>query len=117
MSKVELIKILEELLGSLPTIVLKQITKFRQQGITYKEIARAASYWFDVLGRDKNTINTYGIGIVPNILPEANQYYNNLKQQQERRKNQFLNKEDVEIREVSPQRRIIRKEEIKIDEL
>lgn len=119
MTKSELIELLEELLGKpLPTMVLRQITKFANQGLTYKEIARATYYLFDVKKKDTDSIHTYGIGLVPYVKDEANKHYDHIKHQQERRQRQFLEQEEIEIRGVQPQKQIkVRKEEIDIDKL
>ena len=88
MSKKELIELLTELLGPLSDMVLYQIDKFAKQGISYKSIARAVYFIFDVQGKDKKAVSTYGIGLVPNVMKEANYYYDSLKKKQDEQKKQ-----------------------------
>lgn len=117
MSKRELIELLTELLGPLSGMVLRQIDKFVRQGLTYKEIARAVYFLFDVQGRDKKSVSTYGIGLVPNVIKEANYYYDSLKAQQEKQAQQAQNFKGVPLREVKVQKRNKKKRSIDINEL
>lgn len=86
-------------------MVQKQIDKFHASGITYKEIARAVYYMFQVQGRDAESVSTYGIGLVPGIKDEANQYYEQIKQRQEKQANQVRNFKKVSTKEVTPLKR------------
>lgn len=117
MSKKELIELLTELLGPLSQMILRQIDKFVEAGLTYKDIARTVYYLFDVQGRDRSKISTFGIGLVPHAVTEANRYYDNIKQQQEEQRRQVLASEDIPTREVSPQDRKIARRDIDISEL
>ena len=118
MTKRELTDLLTEVLGPLPDMVLKQIDKFVKSGLTYKDIGRSAAYIYDVTGKvSKESISTYGIGLVPNYVKEANQYYENIKRQQEKQALQVINAAEVPQREVQPQERKKRKRGIDIDGL
>lgn len=117
MSRKELIELLTELLGPLSNMVLRQIDKFTQAGLTHKDIARAVYYVFDVLGRDRSSVSTYGIGLVPSVVNDANKYYDNIKRQQEKQAEQMKNIQEVPVRTVEPQSRIRKMRGIKIDEL
>lgn len=117
MTKEELVTLLEESLGPLPTMVTHQIKKFKDSGLTYKQIGRAVYYYFEVLKRDKSSIKTYGIGIVPLLIDESENYYNNLKQQKDKQERQLERIKDVPIREIKPEKRNRRKREVDINEL
>lgn len=63
-------------------MILKQIHKYvTERGYEYIEIARALSYFVDIQGNEPQL--KYGIGIVPYIFKEAQDYYKKLKQQKE----------------------------------
>lgn len=117
MSKLELIELLTKLLGTLPSMVLNQIDKYVKEGLSYKDIARAVYYMFDIQKRDKATVAKYGIGLVPLISEEANKYYDTIKKQQEQQKKQVIAAEDIETRVVKPQVQKKRKRGIDINEL
>lgn len=117
MSKKELIELLTELLGPLSNMVLRQIDKFVEAGLTYKDIARTVYYLFDVQGRDRSKISTFGIGLVPHAVVEANRYYDNIKKQQEEQRKQVLASTEIPTREVSTQERKIVRSDIDISEL
>lgn len=117
MSKKELLKLLTELLGALHPMVLKQIDKFVKDGHTYKEIARSVYYIYDVLGRDTKDISTYGIGLVPYYIEQANSHFDAIAKQQAAQKQQ-AQESSIESREVSTQSRVKKKRsEIDISEL
>lgn len=118
MTKTELIQLLEELLGTLSEMVLKQIDKYHREGMSYKEIGRSVYFLFDVQKKDKKSIDTYGIGLVPHVQEQANKYYDAIKRQREQQLKEIENFKKVPELLVSPQdRNKKRKETIKIDEL
>lgn len=84
MKKQELRDIICETLGfdKIPNIIETQIHRFTMElGLTYKEVARAVVYFY---GIKKNEYQSaYGIGVVANIYPESNRYYEKLKRQRE----------------------------------
>lgn len=118
MTKKELIEQLTRLLGTLDQIVLRHIDILSKGGLTYKEIARAVYYIYDVLGQPKENISQYGIkGLVPLYVQRANAYYDELKRVRDQ---QAIDAKDVNIisRLVSPQKRKKkRRGEIDISEL
>lgn len=117
MNKKELIEHLTNVLGTLSNMVLNQIDKYAKTGITYKEIARAVSFLYEVQNKDKKDVATYGIGLVPHVLAQANAYYDDLRQKIEDQRAQIENAESINSREVSPQDRIKRDRKIDINEL
>lgn len=118
MSKKELIELLTEVLGPLTPMVLRQIDKFIKQGLTYKEIARAVVYLYSVTKKLKiESVATYGIALVPEYVNAANNYYDEIKRQQESQKKQVDAAKDINQRLVSPQKRVKRKRGIDINEL
>jgi hypothetical protein len=117
MSKKELLELLTELLGTLPQMVLNQIEKFVKTGITYKDIARAVYFLYDVQGRDKKDISTYGIGLVPHVIAQANSHYESIRRRQEDQRTQTQGDMEIPSREVSPQERAKIRREIDISEL
>lgn len=118
MTRKELIEFLTEILGPLPEMVIKQIDKYIKMGLTYKEIARSAAYIFEVTCKvPKNSISQFGIGLVPSYVKEANEYYENIKRQQDKQAHQVINAATVSKREVQPQGRKKRKRGIDINEL
>lgn len=84
MTKNELRKMVKEILNleTIPPLLESQIHRFRMElGLTYKEIARALVYFFDV---QKNEYKpAFGVGVLPSIVPEANKYYDKLRKQRE----------------------------------
>lgn len=50
-------------------------------GLTYKEIAQALVYYIEVTGGEY--IPMYGLGIVPNVLPEAKKYFEQKRREKE----------------------------------
>ena len=117
MSRKELVELLTELLGTLSAMVLRQIDKFVKEGLTYKDIARAVYFLYDVQGRDKKDVSTYGIGLVPHVTQQANSYYETIRRKQEEQRAQALASGDIPSREVSPQERIKIRRDIDISEL
>lgn len=120
MNREELYEIIESVSGAkVNAMIEKQIDNFVQSGITYKEIARAVVYFYDVRKNDKNRISIYGIGIVKNIRNEANTYYDNLKlktlQIENAAKRARLT--EIETVNVKPQRRVFSKKGYDINEL
>ena len=117
MSRKESVELLTELLGTLSQMVLRQIDKFVKDGLSYKDIARAVYFLYDVQGRDKKDVSTYGIGLVPHVYKQANQYYEDIRLKQEEQRAQALASGDIPSREVSPQERIKIRRDIDISEL
>lgn len=68
---------------TLTPLIDKQINRFRiEYGYTYKEIAQAVSYYHEQL---KGTFSSvYGIGVVPNVMKEAQAYFKKLKEEREK---------------------------------
>ena len=62
--------------------VYGQITRFINQGFTYKGIHLALKYFYEVKHGDIKKANE-GIGIVPYVYNDAMQYYSQVAQQQE----------------------------------
>lgn len=118
MNKKELIELLTKLLGTLDQMVLRHIDILSKQGLTYKEIARAVYYIYDVLGQPKDSVKQYGIkGLVPLYVQKANAHFDEVRRVQEQ---QAIDAKDVDIasRQVSPQKRKKKKRsEIDISEL
>lgn len=111
MTEEQMVKVLLSVLkrDSLPTIIGSQIKKFRAQGITPKQIARAVVYYYEERGGDTSKVDIYGIGIVPLVYKEADAFYENLSQQQEiakkdaeRKKQALMN---IPVVKVRPQKR------------
>ena len=65
------------------SMVKRQIEKMSEEGISYKEIGRAIYYFYEIKNGDISSIDRYGIGIVKNILCDANSYFDNIKNKQE----------------------------------
>ena len=90
MTKIELLKNMDDWLElplSNSPMILAQVDKYvKQHGYSYKEIGRAVFYYFIILNRP--FVKTYGIGIVPGVMQEANEYFENKKKEQERLKQQ-----------------------------
>ena len=111
----ELYELIEEISGNkVSSLVSNQITKFFQEGYTYKEIARCVNYYYDI-----SKIEQYGIGIIPYFRKSANAYYNKLKEQQEKQisaAEQIKEQTMTEI-EVKPFRRTFNKKKVDIDGL
>lgn len=101
------------------SLVENQIKKYVLQGMTYKEIGRGVYYFYSVRHNDINNIDKFGIGIVPSILKEANNYYNSLARKQEEQKDAAKRLQEKEIKEVTfkPNRRNFTRREIDISEL
>lgn len=84
MKKQELREIICETLGldKIPNIIETQIHRLTMElGLTYKEVARAVVYYYGVKKNEYQPM--YGIGIIQNVYPEANRYYEKLKKQRE----------------------------------
>ena len=104
MSKKELLELLTQLLGTLPPRVLSHIDILASSGLTYKEIARATYYIFDVMKQPIVDLDKWGIkGLVPIYVDKANKYYDTLKRQQDQQKEQVLHAGNTEIKNVKPQ--------------
>lgn len=118
MTKKELIEQLTKLLGTLDQMVLRHIDILSKGGLTYKEIARAVYYIYDVLKQPKDNIKQYGIkGLVPLYVQRANAYYDEIKRMREQQARD-TRKLNIDAREVSPQKRKKKKRgEIDISEL
>lgn len=65
-------------------MIKSQIVKFKKSGLSFKDIGRSIFYYVEVLKRkpDREEIKKYGIGIVPNIVDEANEYFEEKKRQE-----------------------------------
>jgi len=59
----------------LPSMVKKQIVKFNQMGITNKQIARAVNYHFIVRRNKTDSVDKFGIGIVPSVCEASDAYF------------------------------------------
>lgn len=119
MTLTELYELIKEVYGEVPNIVARQISKFNEEGYTYKEIGRCFYYFYVVKGNSLENLEKYGIGIVPHIRIEANQYYDNLKQKndlQSKAAKQILTKEIKEVN-IKPVRRSFCKKGVDISEL
>ena len=116
----ELYELIEEISGNkVSSLVSNQITRFFQEGYTYKEIARCVNYYYVILGNDISKIEQYGICIIPYFRKSANAYYNKLKEQQEKQisaAEQIKEQKMTEI-EVKPFRRTFNKKKVDIDGL
>lgn len=103
MTKPELIDILTELLGTLPQIVYRHIDILQKEGLTYRDIARAVYYIFDVQHQPIKDLDKWGIkGLVPLYVSRANNYFEDIKRQQERQVAQVRESADVATKEVKP---------------
>lgn len=69
---------------NLTPMMKSQIVKFKKSGLSYKDIGRSIFYYVNVLGRqpDREELKKYGIGIVPNLIDEANEYFEEKKKEQ-----------------------------------
>ncbi len=118
MSKKELLKLLEELLGTLSPLVIRHVNILIKDGLTHKEIARAVYYIYDIQGQPKDNIKQYGIkGLVPLYVDKANIYYDELARQRDRQVQQVKSSSEVPIREVKTEERKMKRSEIDISEL
>ena len=85
MTKRELLEFICEIyqIQQCTPIILKHINKYvTEQRYDYIDIARALSYWVDVLGKPAQP--QYGLAIVEYIIDEAKKYFNELKLQKEK---------------------------------
>lgn len=100
-------------------MVERQIEKMSNDGISYKEIGRAIYYFYEVKHGDTSSIDRYGIGIVRNILNEANSYFDNIRNKQEIQRQAAERVKNTSLQEVvvRPYRRSFSKEEVDIDGL
>lgn len=102
----------------LSSMVAHQIEKFRGQGITYIQIARAVTYFYAIKHNDVKKIDVYGIGIVPSILQDSESYwrratYAKKKQEEEAKKIHTV----IDKLYVKPYRKDIKRQRIDIDEI
>lgn len=91
----------------LTSLINSQITRFvGQHGYSYKDIARALVFFTEV---EKGKLDTrFGIGIVPNVMKEAQNYFKTLKEKKEEQlKNYEKNKQDNIILVAKPKKRKI----------
>lgn len=68
-------------------IVFRQLKSYLEKypHYTYKGIHQALSYYYEVLNRPvKDEVRDWGIGIVPHIYDQAQEYYYGIQKQQER---------------------------------
>jgi len=72
-------------MSKVPHNIENQITRFvTEQGLTYKQIARALVFFIDV---EKGTYEQrYGLGIIPSVVERADAYYEGIKRRRERQK-------------------------------
>lgn len=116
MTREELYNFLRTILEKeeLSSMIVSQIKKFTNQGITNRQIACAVCYFFEVKNGKLDSVDTYGIGIVPNIYLEAETFYNNQKRQEEIKKQDAQKKlAEMDIKEINVtpmSRHFIRKE-------
>jgi len=85
MKKEELCNFIKDISGwdECNTMVLRQIHKYVTEcGLSYLDIARALSYYVDVLGNKLEL--QYGIGIVKFIYPKSRQYFAELQKQKQK---------------------------------
>lgn len=90
MTKTELLAKMDEWIElplSQSPMIISQVDKFvKQHGYSYKEIGRAVFYYFLILNRP--FVKTYGIGIVPSVMQDANDYFEAKKREEENLKKQ-----------------------------
>jgi len=92
MTKQELRELICQTL-SLPKVtqtIENQILRFvTELGLSYKQIARGLVFFIEV---EKGRYETkYGIGIIPNVVERADQYYDNMRRRIERQKKSVEN--------------------------
>lgn len=122
MSQEEMLNTLKIILkvSELSSVIIRQINRFQQQGITNKQIARAVCYFFEEKGNNLQSIETYGVGFIPLVYKEADRFYDNIIKKQQQLKEQAAhykeNLENLEIKVVETQDRIVRKRGYDIDE-
>ena len=99
-------------------IILRQINKYvTGHGFSYKDIARALCYYVDVMG--KKIQLQYGIGIVPFVMKEAQQYFEQERKKQEEQRRAAQTTENITVMRVGPlpAKKSIRKRHIDISQL
>ena len=117
----------EELeIPNLSPMMKAQIVKFRKSGLTFKEIGRSIFYYVNVLKRepDRDELRKYGIGIVPNVVQEANEYFKAKNKLNEFYRQQGIKLKQSKLKErkkkkfkVKPRKRKNTDKHINLDEL
>lgn len=81
-TKVDLEQKIKELFGitNIPNMISIQINKYaRENGYSYKDMARALVYFYVILSKpvtkDKTGNPTYGIGIIPSVIEDSRKYF------------------------------------------
>ncbi len=82
----DLSKLIKEVMGitTITPMINKQIGRFSMQGWSYKDIARCIVWYTEVAGQ--KLIPMYGLGILPNIKEQADEYFKKLELDQQRQK-------------------------------
>lgn len=81
-------------ISEITPLVGRQISRFRlEHGLTYKQIARAVVYMFQI--RKQKFDNMYGIGSVPNVVEQSEKYFNRLRREKEAQLKSLENKEEA----------------------
>lgn len=97
MTREQLNESLKKALGvnTLPTMVNAQIVKFTtERGWSYEQIARAFAYYVVVQGNTPQL--KYGIGIVPNVMDEAMEYFRRREEKEIRQRAQMRRAQGAE---------------------
>lgn len=104
---------------TLSSLICSQIKKFNRMGITNKQIARAVCYFYEERYGDLSKVEQYGIGIVPSIYCEADQFYEEEKRQIQQKKNKAIEQlgkiKEVKEQLVKPQTRQFKRKEYPLD--
>ncbi len=113
----ELEELIIEVSGKpLSSMIQNQISKYYQEGYTYKEIGRCIWYFYRINNNDIRKIDQYGIGIVPCVREQANAYYDNLKSKQEQQRiaAERVKEQSIKEIEIKATRRNFNKKEVDI---
>ena len=87
-SRIDLENMVKKVLGveNLTPLIKKQIANMRLDlNMTYKEIGRCLIYYVEVLGKEFDNWELYGIGLIKNLREQANKYFEQLKLDQLKR--------------------------------
>lgn len=99
MNRQQLEELIKDQFGipNLSPMMKSQIVKFTKSGLSYKDIGRSIFYYVNVLNKepDKEELRKYGIGIVPNLLKEANEYF-----EAQKRLDNFYKKQGQKLKEI-----------------
>jgi hypothetical protein len=101
MTKEELVALICEIydIPDINTMIEQQINKFFKQGISYKDIGRAISFYIEEQGNLPK--KEMGIGIIPYVVDEARNFYEKKKQEQNK-----LRQEALKLKQQHSQRTI-----------